>query len=63
MTICNMSIEAGARAGLIAPDKTTFDYIRGRRYSPKGELFEQMIDFCKENLVTDAMQISTKLLL
>jgi 3-isopropylmalate/(R)-2-methylmalate dehydratase large subunit len=53
MTICNMSIEAGARSGLIAPDNTTFDYIRGRRYSPKGELLEQMIGFCKENLVTD----------
>ena len=33
MTICNMSIEAGARAGLIAPDKTTFDYSRGRKYA------------------------------
>lgn len=36
MTICNMSIEGGARAGLIAPDETTFRYIRGRKYSPKG---------------------------
>src|SRR5207253_7379994 len=35
MTICNMSIEAGARAGLVAPDRTTFDFIRGRRYAPK----------------------------
>ncbi len=35
MTVCNMSIEAGARAGLIAPDRTTFDYLRGRRFSPK----------------------------
>ncbi|MCV4600567.1 aconitase family protein, partial [Escherichia coli] len=34
MTICNMSIEAGARAGLIAPDDITFEYLRGRRYSP-----------------------------
>ena len=37
MTICNMSIEAGARAGLIAPDKTTFDYLEGRNYSPQGK--------------------------
>ncbi|SES00544.1 3-isopropylmalate dehydratase large subunit [Psychrobacillus sp. OK032] len=37
MTVCNMSIEAGARAGLIAPDETTFAYIEGRRYTPKGE--------------------------
>src|SRR5271156_6562105 len=35
MTICNMSIEAGARAGLIAPDETTFDYLKGRRFAPK----------------------------
>jgi 3-isopropylmalate/(R)-2-methylmalate dehydratase large subunit len=37
MTICNMSIEAGARAGMIAPDETTFAYLKGRRYSPQGE--------------------------
>lgn len=41
MTICNMSIEAGAKAGLIAPDQTTIDYIRGRRYAPQGEEFER----------------------
>ncbi len=39
MTVCNMSIEAGARAGLVAPDETTFDYIQGRPYAPKGEAF------------------------
>ncbi len=37
MTVCNMSIEAGARAGMIAPDKTTFDYLEGKEYAPKGE--------------------------
>ena len=37
MTVCNMSIEAGARAGMIAPDETTFRYLEGRRFSPKGE--------------------------
>ena len=36
MTICNMSIEAGARAGMIAPDQTTFDYIQGRPSAPQG---------------------------
>ena len=41
MTVCNMSIEGGARAGLIAPDETTFDYIKGRPLSPKGGVFEQ----------------------
>jgi 3-isopropylmalate/(R)-2-methylmalate dehydratase large subunit len=50
MTICNMSIEAGARAGLIYPDKKTFDYIRGRRYAPSGKQFETMVDFWHENL-------------
>jgi 3-isopropylmalate/(R)-2-methylmalate dehydratase large subunit len=40
MTICNMSIEGGARAGLIAPDHTTFDYIKGRPRAPKGGAFE-----------------------
>lgn len=43
MTICNMSIEAGARAGMIAPDDTTFDYIKGRRYAPKGEQWEAAV--------------------
>ena len=37
MTICNMSIEAGARAGLIAPDQTTFDWLNGRKFAPKGK--------------------------
>jgi 3-isopropylmalate/(R)-2-methylmalate dehydratase large subunit len=41
MTVCNMSIEAGARAGLIAPDETTFAYLKGRPMSPKGALWEQ----------------------
>ncbi len=41
MTICNMSIEAGAKAGLIAPDETTVAYLRGRRYAPQGEAFER----------------------
>ena len=41
MTICNMSIEAGARAGMIAPDETTFDYLRGRRFRPKA--FDQAV--------------------
>ena len=45
MTICNMSIEAGARAGLIAPDKKTFDYIKDRPYAPKGDDWEKAIRF------------------
>ena len=43
MTLCNMAIEAGARAGMIAPDQTTFAYIKGRPYAPQGELFEQAV--------------------
>ena len=43
MTVCNMSIEAGARAGLIAPDETTFEYIKGRPLAPKAGLFEQAV--------------------
>ncbi len=43
MTICNMSIEAGARAGMIAPDETTFAYLEGRRFSPKGEAWKTAV--------------------
>jgi 3-isopropylmalate/(R)-2-methylmalate dehydratase large subunit len=43
MTVCNMSIEAGAKAGLIAPDDTTFEYLQGRRYAPDGELWDQAV--------------------
>jgi 3-isopropylmalate/(R)-2-methylmalate dehydratase large subunit len=45
LTVCNMSIEAGARAGLIAPDDTTFDYVRGKPYAPKGEAFDQAVAY------------------
>jgi len=53
MTICNMSIEGGARAGLIAPDETTFNYLRGRRYAPKESELDKLIDFWKANLKSD----------
>jgi len=43
MTVCNMSIEAGARAGLIAPDETTFEYLKGRPMAPKGAAWEQAV--------------------
>jgi 3-isopropylmalate/(R)-2-methylmalate dehydratase large subunit len=52
MTVCNMSIEAGARAGMIAPDQKTFDYLRGRDYVPQGEAFDQAVEQWKL-LVTD----------
>lgn len=45
LTICNMSIEAGARAGMIAPDETTFAYLEGRRYAPQGKQFERAVAY------------------
>ena len=47
MTLCNMSIEAGARSGLVAPDQVTFDYVMGRPKSPKGAAFEQAVSYWK----------------
>ena len=43
MTLCNMSIEAGARAGMIAPDETTFAYLKGRRFAPEGEAWDRAV--------------------
>jgi 3-isopropylmalate/(R)-2-methylmalate dehydratase large subunit len=45
MTVCNMAIEAGARAGLIAPDEKTFEYLKGRPMAPKGEDFEKALKY------------------
>ncbi|WP_339722874.1 3-isopropylmalate dehydratase large subunit [uncultured Paraglaciecola sp.] len=53
MTVCNMSIEAGAKAGLIAPDQTTFDYLKAREYAPKGQHWEQAVAYWN-TLVSDA---------
>ena len=47
MTLCNMTIEAGARAGLIAPDDVTFEYVKGRPYAPKAGTFEQAVAYWK----------------
>lgn len=52
MTVCNMSIEFGAKAGLIAPDQTTFDYLSGKEYAPKGEQWDAAVDAWK-TLKTD----------
>ena len=52
MTVCNMSIEAGARAGMIAPDDTTYEYIAGKRFAPKGEDFDVAVENWKQ-LPTD----------
>jgi 3-isopropylmalate/(R)-2-methylmalate dehydratase large subunit len=53
MTVCNMSIEGGARAGMIAPDDTTFDYVRGRQFAPKGDEFDAAVERWRQ-LPTDA---------
>jgi 3-isopropylmalate/(R)-2-methylmalate dehydratase large subunit len=47
MTVCNMTIEAGARAGLVAPDQKTFDYLKGKPKSPKGENWDKALGFWK----------------
>ena len=47
MTVCNMSIEAGARAGMIAPDETTITYVEKRRFAPKGRAFQEAADYWK----------------
>ena len=52
MTICNMSIEAGARAGMIAPDETTFEYLKGRPHSPSGDQWDEAVEYWK-SLATD----------
>lgn len=52
MTICNMSIEAGARAGMIAPDETTFEYLKGRPHAPQGEQWDKAVEYWK-SLVTE----------
>jgi 3-isopropylmalate/(R)-2-methylmalate dehydratase large subunit len=56
MTVCNMSIEAGARAGLIAPDDTTFAYLEGRPFAPKGKDWEQALDDWRTLATDDGAQ-------
>ncbi|MBL8241091.1 MAG: 3-isopropylmalate dehydratase large subunit [Bryobacterales bacterium] len=52
MTVCNMSIEAGARAGLVAPDEKTYEYLKGRRFAPKGAAWDEAVERWKQ-LATD----------
>jgi 3-isopropylmalate/(R)-2-methylmalate dehydratase large subunit len=59
MTVCNMSIEAGARAGMIAPDDTTFDYLKGRSHAPSGGDWDRAVDTWR-SLVTDGDAIFDK---
>lgn len=59
MTVCNMSIEMGARGGMIAPDETTFEYIKGREQAPQGEQWDKALAYWK-TLVTDADAVFDK---
>ncbi|HLE25172.1 MAG TPA: aconitase family protein, partial [Thermodesulfobacteriota bacterium] len=63
MTICNMSIEAGARAGMIAPDEKTFDYLEGRPYAPKGKDFERSLELWKQLKTDDGAIFDKRVLL
>jgi 3-isopropylmalate dehydratase, large subunit (EC 4.2.1.33) len=47
LTICNLSIEMGARGGMVAPDETTFEYLKGREFAPKGEEWEKALAYWK----------------
>lgn len=59
MTICNMSIEAGARAGMIAPDDTTFEYLKGRELAPKGQDWEDAVAYWRTLRTDEGAQFDT----
>ena len=61
MTICNMSIEMGARGGLIAPDETTFNYIKGRKFAPQGAAFNQAVEEWKKLRTDEGAKYDTVL--
>ncbi|MXV28602.1 3-isopropylmalate dehydratase large subunit [Aeromonas veronii] len=63
MTVCNMAIELGAKAGMIAPDQTTIDYIRGKEFAPKGEVLEQAIAYWQSLKSDDGAHFDTEVVL
>ncbi len=63
MTVCNMSIEFGAKAGLIAPDETTFSYLEGKEYAPKGDIWQQAVSDWKQLKTDDNAEFDTILTL
>lgn len=63
MTLCNMSIEAGARAGMVAPDEVTFEYLKGRPYTPQGEAFDQAVARWKELRTDEGAQYDATVVL
>ncbi|MCX7126349.1 3-isopropylmalate dehydratase large subunit [Aeromonas sp.] len=63
MTVCNMAIELGAKAGMIAPDQTTIDYIRGKEFAPKGEALEQAIAYWRSLKSDEGAQFDAEVVL
>ncbi|RKF19828.1 3-isopropylmalate dehydratase large subunit [Alginatibacterium sediminis] len=59
MTVCNMAIEGGARAGLIAPDQKTIDFLRGKEFAPKGEYWDQAVDYWNSLASDEGAQFDT----
>jgi 3-isopropylmalate/(R)-2-methylmalate dehydratase large subunit len=63
MTICNMSIEWGAKAGMIAPDQTTFDYLKGREHAPKGEAWDAAVAYWQTLATDEGAEFDTEIIL
>jgi len=63
MTLCNLTIEAGARAGLIAPDETTFEYVQGRPYAPKAGAYEQAVAYWKTLQTEEGAHFDTEVVI
>ena len=63
MTICNMSIEAGARAGMVAPDETTFAYLKGRPHAPEGENWDAAVEYWKTLKTDDGAKFDSEIFL
>src|SRR5919112_1791847 len=63
MTICNMSIEAGARAGMIAPDETTFEYLKGRPHAPEGEDWDAAVEYWRTLRTDDDAEFDAEVVL
>ncbi|MWL75443.1 3-isopropylmalate dehydratase large subunit, partial [Escherichia coli] len=59
MTLCNMAIEMGAKAGLVAPDQTTFDYVKGRLHAPKGQHYDEAVAYWKTLKTDDGATFDT----
>ena len=63
MTVCNMSIEAGARAGLVAPDETTFEYLQGRPHAPQGEDWDRAVEYWRTLPTDEGARFDTEVVL